>query len=57
MIGLSEVLVMDAISHFLTLLTKADPFALVTLVCVVALLVVAECVRQFCKVLGKRKDD
>jgi hypothetical protein len=35
-------------------LNQANPAVLVTLVCIVALLVVAECVRQICKVLVKK---
>jgi hypothetical protein len=35
-------------------LNEANPAVLVTLVCIVALLAMAECVRQLCKVLTKK---
>lgn len=41
---------MDSIATVVGLLTKADPAVLVAVVCIVALLVVAECV----KILGKK---
>ena len=45
---------MDSIATVVGLLTKADPGVLVAVVCIVALLVVAECV----KILGKsNKED
>lgn len=42
---------MDSIATVIGQLTKADPAVLVAVVCIVALLVVAECV----KTLGKNK--
>jgi len=50
---------MEIISAFISAilsLSSPDPIVLVTLICVVALLVVAECVRQVCKVLSKGKE-
>ncbi len=44
---------MDSIATLVELLTKADPAVLVAVVCIVALLVVAECV----KTLGKSKKE
>jgi len=44
---------MDSIATVLQLLTKADPAVLVAVVCIVALLVVSECV----KTLGKNKKE
>jgi hypothetical protein len=44
---------MDSIATVVELLTKADPAVLVAVVCIVALLVVAECV----KTLGKNKKE
>ena len=38
-------------------LTNADPVAVIAIVCVVALLVVRECVRQFCKALTNKGKD
>lgn len=45
---------METFIAFVGVLTKADPTVLVAIVCIVALLVVAECVRQLCKTLGKK---
>jgi len=44
---------MDSVATVVKLLTKADPAVLVAVVCIVALLVVAECV----KTLGKNKKE
>lgn len=44
---------MDSVATVVELLTKADPAVLVAVVCIVALLVVAECV----KTLGKNKKE
>lgn len=44
---------MDSIATVVELLTKADPAVLIAVVCIVALLVVAECV----KTLGKNKKE
>ena len=35
---------------------SAEPAALVAIVSIVALVVLGECVRQFCKALGKGKE-
>lgn len=48
---------MDTLLTFVGLLMTANPAVLITLVCIVALIVVAECVRQLCKVMRKRGDD
>lgn len=42
---------MKSVSHVVELLTKAEPVVLVAIVCIVALLVVAYCV----KTLGENK--
>lgn len=47
---------MDTISAFFSMVSGANPLVLVTTVSVVALLVVAECVRQVCKTVSKGKD-
>lgn len=44
---------MDTVADLVGLLSKADPAVLVAIVCIVALLVVAECV----KTLGKRRKE
>lgn len=48
---------MDTFVNYVGLLSKADPTVLVAVVCVVALLVVGETVRQLCKAFGKRGDN
>lgn len=47
---------MEPLANFVELLNKADPAVLVSVVCVVALLVVAECVRQVCMATAKKGD-
>ncbi len=44
---------MDSVATVVELLSKADPAVLVAVVCIVALLVVAECV----KTLGKNQKE
>ena len=39
-----------------SLILDANPMVLVAVVCIVALLVILECVRQFCKVLRYKKE-
>lgn len=48
---------MDAWANLIAALSSANPLVLVAFVCVVALLVVGECVRQFCKALSGRSED
>jgi hypothetical protein len=48
---------MDTLVNFVGLLSRADPTVLVAVVCVVALLVVGETVRQMCKAFGKKGDE
>lgn len=48
---------MDTFANFVGQLNSADPAVLVAVVCVVALLVVGESVRQLCKAFGKRGDE
>lgn len=47
---------MDTISSFVTAISSANPLVLITVVSVVALYVVLECVRQICKALSKGND-
>lgn len=48
---------METLESLIGHLVQADPAVLVAVVCVVALLVVAECVKHLCKALGKKGDD
>lgn len=48
---------MDTWANFITALSGANPIVLVAFVCVVALLVVGECVRQLCKALSAKGKD
>lgn len=48
---------METLASLAGQLNQVNPAVLVTLVCIVALLVVAECVRQLCKALVKNKAD
>lgn len=47
---------MDTFVSFVSAISNANPLVLVTVVSVVALLVVAECVRQLCRAISKGKD-
>ena len=47
---------MSHFASFVSAISDANPLVLVTVISVVALLVVAECVRHFCKALTKGKD-
>jgi hypothetical protein len=47
---------MESFTSFVTAISGANPLVLVTVVSVVALLVVLECVRQLCKALSKGND-
>jgi hypothetical protein len=47
---------MDKLSAFFSIISNASPLVLVAMVSVVALLVVAECVRQVCKAVSKGKE-
>jgi len=44
---------MEPIASFVTAISSANPLVLVTVISVVALYVVLECVRQICKALSK----
>lgn len=48
---------MNTFDNYVELLSNADPTVLIALVCIVALLVVGETVRQMCKAFGKREGD
>lgn len=48
--------IINTVTSAILSISNADPIVLVTFICVVALLVVAECVRQVCKVLSKGKE-
>lgn len=47
---------MNTFTSFVTAISSANPLVLVTVVSVVALFVVLECVRQLCKALSKGND-
>ncbi len=44
-------------TNIVALVKELDPVGIVALISIVALLVVAYCVRQFCKTLSRRRDD
>lgn len=47
---------MSTFVSFVSAISNANPLVLVTVISVVALLVVAECVRQFCRAISKGDD-
>lgn len=44
---------MSTFISFISAISNADPLVLVTVISVVALLVVSECVRQLCRAISK----
>lgn len=46
---------MDTFTSFVSAISNANPLVLVTVISVVALLVVAECVRQLSRAISKEK--
>lgn len=47
---------MNTFVSFISAISNANPLVLVTVISVVALLVVAECVRQLCRAISKGDD-
>lgn len=47
---------MNTFVSFISAISNANPLVLVTVISVVALLVVAECVRQLCRAISKGND-
>lgn len=47
---------MTTLVSFITAISNANPLVLVTVISVVALLVVGECVRQLCRAISKGND-
>lgn len=47
---------MQIFGSLIALLAQAEPVTLVAMVSIVALLVIGECVRQFCKALLKKEE-